>query len=901
MTTYYVDSVGGSDSNNGTSTTTPWQTIGKVNSTTFSADDFVYFLYGKSWTDAGLLPGQSGTSGHPITFGAYGNSGNGQPIIDGGSVRVCIALAGRSNITIQNIKCYNGDGCIEVSGACSNNIVEDCALLQDNASLLTAGGFLATVTHTGSNNTVRRTTCTGMANDGFSVANTGTGWLFQNCTSYTNGRVGGPGGYGDAFTAHGTTTGTIENCIAYDCAKSAFAMVNTAGNWILRTNLFYNCGSAGVGDSNLILCFNGGTILAYNNILVQGDRGTSSQCMVVDGTSTITAYNNFVLVGRNNNDTQCWIAGSNTTTACTLNLANNIFWVVGASSHYGRQDPQYTNAGHGTGAATVVSNYNTFIPGDKSVAIFYREYQGASAVNETLVSWFGQTGNEANSNVSAGTGIGPAVYETSQVTPSTFVQLGIAIAANASPISTFIGINAGFDLSGTFTTDYAGRTRVAPWDIGAYEYQAAGGGTPNFIYDIASGTVNNVSANGYGVGGYGQGTYGTFSTNSVNFSARIWSIDKYGQQAIVSPINGTLYIWDATIMGRAYPMYNAPSGVLASFVTSERFVFALGNSANPMQVKWPDQTDYTQWTATVTNTANSRTLQEGSYLVGGIAVRDGISLVWSNTACFVFNYSGDNFVYNSTVAGRGCGLVGSLACCVMSNVAYWMSTSDFWVWEGTAQRLPSDDIRDYVYQDLDVTNANKCVVTPFLTKKEVHFYYPSLTDNTGEISRYVIFHTDQNCWSIGTNPIGSYLDRNLFSYPIATNNDAINSSLVYMENGTSFSSLGTDNPSLTFSPMDISSGERNMDVFSFIPDFQTLTYGSGAGWQITVNTQNYPGDSTLSYGPYTVLGTNVTLQDLIGLRIGAKLIGYSISGTNAGGTMRLGVPRVEAQPSGSRR
>lgn len=444
-------------------------------------------------------------------------------------------------------------------------------------------------------------------------------------------------------------------------------------------------------------------------------------------------------------------------------------------------------------------------------------------------------------------------------------------------------------------------TYTFTWTSNATSTVASGGGTPNFIYNISSGNVTNILANGYGVGGYGQGTYGTFSTNSVFFSARLWSIDKYGQQAIVSPINGTIYVWDSTILGRAYPMYNAPTGVLASFVTSERFVFALGNTANPMQVKWPDQSDYTQWTPASANTANARTLQEGSYLVGGIAVRDGTSLVLSNTACFVFNYSGDNFVYTSTTAGRGCGLIGSLAICVMSNVAYWMSTSDFWVWEGTTARLPSDDIRDYVYQDLDVANANKCVATAHLAKKEVHFYYPSLTDNTGENSRYVILHTDQNCWSIGTNPISSFLDRNLFSYPIATNNDASNSYINYMEYGTTWGSVGVDNASLTFSPMDISSGERNVDVFSFIPDFQALTYGSGTGWTITVNTQNYPGDSILSYGPYTVLGTNVTLQDLIGLRIGAKLIGYSINESGAGGTMRLGVPRVEAQPSGARR
>lgn len=517
----------------------------------------------------------------------------------------------------------------------------------------------------------------------------------------------------------------------------------------------------------------------------------------------------------------------------------------------------------------------------------------------------------ASSSVSGGGGTVTYNYYRITLTSPFTTTSGSAMVTvthtnHGASVGDYVTIN-GASAVGGITPD--GAIQITAQDQNTYTFtwtsnatsSTTGGGTPNFTYNISSGTANNITANGYGVGGYGQGTYGTFSTNSVTFSARLWSIDKYGQQAIVSPINGTIYVWDSTILGRAYPLYNAPTGILASFVTSERYVFALGNSTNPMQVRWPDQNDYTQWTATSANTANTRTLQEGSYLVGGLAVRDGTSLVLSNTACFVFNYSGDNFVYTSTTAGRGCGLIGPLAICVMSNVAYWMSTADFWVWEGTTQNLPSDDIRDYVFKDLDVANSNKCAATPLLAKKEIHFYYPSLTDATGENSRYVIFHTDQNCWSVGTNPVSSYLDRNLFSYPIATNNDASSSYINYMEYGTSFGALGTDNASLTFSPMDISSGERNVDVFSFIPDFQTLTYGSGTGWTITVNTQNYPGDSTLSYGPYTILGDGVSLQDIINLRIGAKLMGYSINETSAGGTMRLGVPRVEAQPSGGRR
>jgi len=78
-TTYYVD-CNGSDSNAGTSTGSAWQTIAKVNSSSFSSGDFVLFKSGCTWREQLIVP-SSGRASSPITFGAYG-SGT-APIISG--------------------------------------------------------------------------------------------------------------------------------------------------------------------------------------------------------------------------------------------------------------------------------------------------------------------------------------------------------------------------------------------------------------------------------------------------------------------------------------------------------------------------------------------------------------------------------------------------------------------------------------------------------------------------------------------------------------------------------------------------------------------------------------------------------------------------------------------------
>ncbi len=80
-TDYYV-STSGSNSANGLSSSTPWQTIGKVNSESgrLLPGDKVLFKRGEIFTGT-LIISVSGSSGNPIIIGAYGTGAN--PVISG--------------------------------------------------------------------------------------------------------------------------------------------------------------------------------------------------------------------------------------------------------------------------------------------------------------------------------------------------------------------------------------------------------------------------------------------------------------------------------------------------------------------------------------------------------------------------------------------------------------------------------------------------------------------------------------------------------------------------------------------------------------------------------------------------------------------------------------------------
>ncbi len=84
-TVYYVSSSSGVDTNNGTSQSTPWRTIDRVNQSTYSivAGDQVLFQRGGVYRGE-IIWGVSGTASAPVVYGAYGTGAD--PIINGAKV-----------------------------------------------------------------------------------------------------------------------------------------------------------------------------------------------------------------------------------------------------------------------------------------------------------------------------------------------------------------------------------------------------------------------------------------------------------------------------------------------------------------------------------------------------------------------------------------------------------------------------------------------------------------------------------------------------------------------------------------------------------------------------------------------------------------------------------------------
>jgi hypothetical protein len=79
---FYVDPAG-NDSNSGTSPTSPWRSVAKVNALAFQPGDTVYLKRGGLWRET-LAPRRGGAPGSPVTFTGYGTGP--QPVINGSDI-----------------------------------------------------------------------------------------------------------------------------------------------------------------------------------------------------------------------------------------------------------------------------------------------------------------------------------------------------------------------------------------------------------------------------------------------------------------------------------------------------------------------------------------------------------------------------------------------------------------------------------------------------------------------------------------------------------------------------------------------------------------------------------------------------------------------------------------------
>lgn len=282
---------------------------------------------------------------------------------------------------------------------------------------------------------------------------------------------------------------------------------------------------------------------------------------------------------------------------------------------------------------------------------------------------------------------------------------------------------------------------------------------------------------------YGWGDGYTVGGTVTGLQLRLWSQSTFGENLIINPRGGALYIWQpgsgplpafnsrATLIDSA----QAPTQVNEVLVSdATRIVIAFGctdytapfgtGEFDPMLIRWTTNEDYEAWEPTATNQAGSYRLSHGSEIITSMLTRQEI-LVWTDAAVYSMQYLGPPYVWGFNILGDNISLISPNAVATANGVVFWMGTDKFYMYSGRVETLPSS-LRQFVFQDFNKDQGYQVFAGTNEGYSEVWWYYCSANSNV--IDRYVVFNYLDQVWYYGYLHRTAWLDSAIRQYPQAT-------------------------------------------------------------------------------------------------------------------------------------
>jgi len=450
-----------------------------------------------------------------------------------------------------------------------------------------------------------------------------------------------------------------------------------------------------------------------------------------------------------------------------------------------------------------------------------------------------------------------------------------------------------------------------------------GGASVVGAYQINVGLDTYVSSSGWGVGLWGSGGFGSASAISAVNQLRLWTHDNYGENLIINPRGAGIYRWleNSGVTVRAEELSQISGANLVPTVglqvlTSEtdRHLIVLGSDpisggvrtgvVDPMLVAFSDQENELDFEPTATNTAGSLRLSSGSFIVGGLKSRQEV-LIWTDTSLYSMTFIGPPLTFAMNLVNEGAGLIGPKAMANSPTGVFFASKNGFYFYNGSVQRLRCT-VQEYVFNDLDLSQAFKCVMGVNSAYNEIWFFYPSIEDDTGEISRYVTYNYLDQAWSIGKLTRYAWIDQGINDKPLAGLTMAGDYCLVEHENGFDADGEPMTGVFIESADIDIADGEQFAFVRKIIPDMAFTvdpTVSNTPAMNIVLKRRNYPGealvtDSTSQITQSTAFKNVRTRARQMALRFESDDDASSLD--QKGYKWRLGATRVDIQASGRR-
>jgi len=442
---------------------------------------------------------------------------------------------------------------------------------------------------------------------------------------------------------------------------------------------------------------------------------------------------------------------------------------------------------------------------------------------------------------------------------------------------------------------------------------AGGGGAGNAAYQINPGPSFSTPAYGWGTDFYGAGAWGEPSTvSNVTLEARQWSLDNFGEDLIATELNGGTYRWDTSVgtATRATALANAPTTSRLSLVSSpDRHLILFGTETtigNPatqddLLLRFSDQEDINNYTPTAENTAGSLRIADGSRIIAAERSR-GQTLVWTDTSLHSLQFIGPPFTFGLRQLGQNCGIIGQHAGIDLNGNSFWMSQDSFYLFDGSVKKLPCT-VEQFVFNNINQTASENAFAGHNGEFNEIVWFYART--GSDQINAIVAYNYQEGTWWTGTLARTSWIDRETYDNPIATqylgNTTANNETILGLTSGATQIYLHEQgnnadgqamNAYLKSGAVQIGQGDDFSFVSKLIPDVQNQSGTLNLDFEFL----RYPNDANA-----VTKSTSFTSgTEKVDLRGRGRQFTANIVSNTTNTAWRLGTMRFDIQPDGRR-
>jgi hypothetical protein len=467
---------------------------------------------------------------------------------------------------------------------------------------------------------------------------------------------------------------------------------------------------------------------------------------------------------------------------------------------------------------------------------------------------------------------------------------------------------------------------------------SGGGSAIDIACQIHPGFPSVTEGYGWGTGTWGSGGWGLSSSTPIYLPQRDWFFDNFDNDLVMNiranittggvAIGGPIYYWErGTTVSPATAL--STRAVLLSGLTlnsvvaadvpetaaqvlisqNDKHLLAFGcqpyagssGDFDPLLIRWATQDQPNVWTPLTTNSAGFLRVSRGSRIIRAIPTRQEI-LTFTDTTLYSLQFLGTTDVFGLQELGDNISIMSPRAVITANNIAYWMGLDKFYVYDGRVQTLPCS-LREYVFKDLNYSQADQVISGTNEGFNEVWWFYPS--GNSNWVDRYVIYNHLEQVWYYGNLGRTAWLDIASRQLPLAmyTDEDQDPGILYTHESGIDDAELPMES-FIQSSDFDLGDGEQFILTRRMIPDINfTTSTATDPEVSLTIRPRDWPGSNFQGDPSDTqrIIETSVgQYTNQVYIRARARQMALKVESNDLGVQWQLGAVRLDARPDGKR-